>query len=354
MGKLNISFTITILLVGFLSIIVQAQSSSLKTYGYFDMEAEISNKDADGRRWDFDQHHFNLIAIYRVDQHYRVFSQIEYEHGASVGADNSEGRIYVPKAFLEYKHSDAFQIRIGKFLSPFGIYNERHDATPTFITTRLSESIYGVRELSTGFKDRIYAQSSTGIQLLGRLFYGEWEGKYQVYLSNGRGNNPSEKDDNTNKGIGARIIISPPGNLIKLGTSYYADRHGLDGNTRQRVIGADAEFKFSKTHFESEMISYFIEQVDSLGIPSGVFSKGFGAYLLVAYKIYDKLMPFIRYEIGIPDHRNGVIVNNVLNIGINYSFTSNVVFKSEFHLHNVGHVKNPGFLLFMGSLAVAF
>ncbi|MFQ5632418.1 MAG: hypothetical protein ACE5I1_26920, partial [bacterium] len=205
---------------------VFAQNPKLKIYGFFDMEAEVSNKNASTKRWTFDQHHLNIITIYHLDSHFRVFSEIEWEHGPSHKANNSTGTIYLARAFLEYKHSDAFEIRTGKFSPPFGIYNERHDATPSFLSTVLPVTVYGKHINSVGKKDRLYAKLATGIWALGAVYVKNWRITYHFYLSNGRGPKPHEKDNNSNKGIGSRLIIRPPSGNLRFGMSYYSDRDG--------------------------------------------------------------------------------------------------------------------------------
>lgn len=333
---------------------VLGQKSKLKTYGYFGMEVEVSNKDATGKIWTFDQHHFNIIAVYQIDQYFRVFSEIDWEHGASHKPGEITGKIYLSNAFLDYKLTDAFRVRIGKFVSPFGIYNERHDATPTFISTKLPHSVYGDHELSTGIKERLFAETSTGIQVLGNLFASGWEVKYQWYLSNGRGTKPSEQDDNPNKGIGARFVVSPPIEDLRLGASYYSDRNGKDGNTRQSALGFDAELDNSNLHLESEVIIHRIEKVDGTGISNGTFRKGFGYYVLVACTFFDKLTPFTRYEFHDHDIDEPGVNENLGMIGINYSITPKVYLKNEVHFHNFHGTAADSYEMFIASIAVAF
>ena len=44
-----------------------AQRDRFRLSGYFDLQLAWCNRDAAGRRWTFDQHHFNVITIYRID-----------------------------------------------------------------------------------------------------------------------------------------------------------------------------------------------------------------------------------------------------------------------------------------------
>ncbi|MFQ5452793.1 MAG: porin [Candidatus Zixiibacteriota bacterium] len=344
---------ITVLLL-FSNNISNAQHSKLTWYGYFDMETEVSNKDAAGKIWTFDQHHFNIISIYQLDDRFRIYNEIEWEYGPSLKADEIRENIYLANAFLEYKHTDALRIRVGKFVSPFGIYNERHDATPTFIPTKLPHSVYGEHELSSTIKGRYFSKFSTGIQLRGSFYPGNWELRYQLYLSNGRGVKPSEQDDNANKGIGGRLLISPPNGNLRLGTSYYADKNGNVNNALQRALGFDLEFDYSHIHFESEVILSKIEKLDMTGNPNGIFEKGYGFYVLTAYTFFDKLTPFARYEFHDHDIKADNINENIIMVGINYSLSPNVYLKNEIHFHNFHINSSDSYEMIVASIAVAF
>ena len=169
MKNTNFSYVIILLLLA--GSLCFPQQQKLNVYGFFDVEAIVNNKDAAGKRWSFDQHHLNFLVNYQLDDRFRVATEIDYEHGPVFSSAEITGKMYVGKAFLEYKYSDALLARIGIFLSPFGIYNERHDATPTFLFTFLPHSVYNKRELSFGVKGRLFAKQSTGIQVLGNLSY---------------------------------------------------------------------------------------------------------------------------------------------------------------------------------------
>lgn len=334
-------------------VLLQADESKVKIYGFFDMEVEVNNKDVSGKRWTFNQHHLNIITIYNIEKNYRLFTEVEYEHGPSHKKGEFYGKIYLGKAFFEYKMSDAFKIRAGKFLTPFGIYNERHDATPTFLSTKLPHSIYGLHHLAGDFNGRIFSKFSTGVQVVGSLYPKDWEVKYQIYVSNGRGDAPSEKDNNTNKGIGGRLIVSPPLEGLSVGSSYYTEKNGLDFDSRQKSLGFDIEFTHENLYFESESIIFQIERLDIFNIPTGVFRKGYGFYSTVAYSFREKITPFFRYEY----EKHDIDSNDrehLLVFGLNYSINPRVYVKNELHLHHTFGSTEEKDEMFSASLAVAF
>lgn len=338
----------------------QTARPKLKTYGYFDMEVMASFKKDNAEPWSFDQHHLNLITIYTINDRYRVFTEIEYEHGPFFSESESSGMILLEKAYLEYKHSDALRVRIGKYPSPFGIYNERHDATPTFIATRLPHSVYGKHELASGRKDQLFAKFATGIQVVGDLYSYGWETRYHFYVSNGRGRKPGGADDNSNKGLGGRLVVSPPLANLRLGASYYTDKHGLVNHAEQRSLGVDIEFDLGNLHLESEVLINRSEKVDTTGQPTGEFRKALGYYVMAAYTFGDKVTPFVRYEYS--DHGSSEVngLKKMSMIGINVALTQQVYLKNEVHFsydHHTDHsyIDDPDqYYMYVGSIAVAF
>ena len=351
MMRANLKYVIVILLM--VGNICFSQQQNLKIYGFFDLEVEAHIEDGEIHEWTFDQHHLNVLANYQLDDRFRVATEIEYEHGAMHGPGNITGTIYLAKAILEYKYSDAFLARIGKFLSPFGIYNERHDATPTFLSTFLPASVYGKKDLSFG-KDRLFAKQSTGIQVLGNLFFNDWEAKYQIYLSNGRGPKESEKDNNTNKGLGWRLVISPPIEELRIGTSFYSDKNGNANNAWHTTLGFDIEFDLSALHIEAEYMIPKLENVDTSGTPTGSFTYVKGYYILGAYTFFDRLTPFVRYGSFDPDVDIRNDAEDVIMFGINFAVTPSVYLKSEVHFHRSQDHSKHNHEMFVSSIAVAF
>ncbi len=331
-----------------------AQNSSLKTYGYFDLEAEVNTRDAEGKRWTFDQHHLNFLAIYTLDHRFRVFTELEWEHGVFQDSRTTRGRVYVARAFVEYYHSDALKLQAGKFLPPFGIYNEQHDATPTFLFTVLPISVYGTHRLAPGIQDRLFTKFITGLQVRGTLFYGRFQMDYSVYLGNGRGPLPDEQDNNANKGTGARIRILCPDERIKLGVSYYGEKNGNAHNLRVHTFGADAEVEMGNFLWQSELLLGRIQSLSVEGLPTGHYHTALGYYLQGAYSFWEKLTPFLRFDFFDRDRHETRDSHTDVVIGLNYSVSPQVYLKGEAHIFRYRFPGEKDYELFVTSVAVAF
>ena len=333
---------------------VAAQSSQVSVYGFFDLELEATNRTG-GAAWTFDQHHFNVISIYRLDDHWRVFGEVEWEHGPAHEPGSITGEVVLERAILEYTRTDALRLKVGKFLAPFGLYNLRHDATPTFLSTSLPASVYGSHPNTLGGSQRLFSKFGTGIQALGSLVAaGDWEADYFVYLINGRGPEPAEQDDNQNKGIGGRLVIRAPGNVVQVGASYYADRNGEAANTRQRALAVDLTVQHRGFLLEAEGFVPRLERVDLAGLPNGTFQSARGYYAQVSYALAGGLTPFVRYDVYDPDTDIADNGERDLVAGLNLAAVAAVFFKAEVHARRFENPVQSAFQVFLASVAVAF
>lgn len=93
---------------------------SLGGYGEFLFQQRSGRADqADAQR-------VILYAGYRFDERWVFNSEIEFEHATT--ADGS-GEVSVEFGYLDYLHSEAFNLRAGQVLSPMGLINEMHEPT---------------------------------------------------------------------------------------------------------------------------------------------------------------------------------------------------------------------------------
>lgn len=352
---MNIPFPRIILIMLSIGCLLHGDNTKLNFYGYFDLEAEISDKDPTGKIWTFDQHHLNLISIYQVESCYRLFTEIEWEHGVFLEANGEgAGKVYLTRAWLEYKHSDAFKIQAGKILVPFGIYGIRYDATPTYLSTRLPHSIYGKHVNSAGKNTLLYPKYLTGLQFTGLISLNQWNLNYYLHLTNGRGPNPAERDNNSNKGFGGRVELLSPGRSVNLGSSFYTDKDGNSLNSRQLTYGFDLTASISKFTIETEVVIPRGETVDSIGIRPNDYQDKIGAYIQTSYNLRDRLTPFFRNDFYDPETGAAGDIETILSVGLNHSISSRIYLKAEIHRHYFEINPGQDYSLFITSLSVAF
>jgi opacity protein-like surface antigen len=326
-----------------------AQQRQLSVYGYIDLEYEYNTAQKVST---FDIHHFNVISNWSFKQ-FRVFSEIEWEHGPSLDAGGGQGEIVLERAWFEYRHSDELKIRCGKFLSPFGIYNLLHDATPTFLTTGLplmyqKHRPFGVKN------DRLYGKFYAGLQALGEMtMESGMRFEYTLGLGNGRGENSFSEDNDNSKAVMVRALVQPS-ESIHIGASFYGDRneHGLSGRPRAReqAYGVDVEFDNDRFQIQFEYARFRMEKNDL----ESDFQNAHAYYGQVAYTIAGRLTPVLRYDGFDPNINSTNDARSTWLLGLNFSPDPDVDLKAEVQFRAFENSSIPSNRLFLSSIAVAF
>jgi hypothetical protein len=124
------------------------------------------------------------------------------------------GGVGIERVFLTYAYRDWFNIKAGRFLTPYGIWNINHGSTviiPILVP-------YLVRA-------ELVPRAQTGINLFGRYFFcDELSFDYAFTVSNGRGPIESVVDLDDNKGLGLRLRMTYDNNNLQValgGYGYY-------------------------------------------------------------------------------------------------------------------------------------
>ena len=190
--------------------------------------------------------------------------------------------------------------------------------------------------------------------MLGNINPGNWQFKYYLYVTNGRGNDPFKIDDNPNKAIGGRIIISPPIEGLSIGSSYYGDKNGQANNAIQKTLTFDLTFDKKNFYFEGEYFLPIMQKVDTSGDLINSFRTTMGYYGMLAYTIKNRWTPFFRYAILDIDSGNKNDSETDITGGINISISPMVYLKAEVHHHLYEDSNINPYQLFIASVAVAF
>ena len=137
-------------------------------YGYLDFETTWSEATSESRNISFDLRHLALVNTFAIDDRWRVFTEFEVEHEFEPEPGESGSDLFeIERAWIEYFYSPALTVRAGLLLTPFGIYNQQHGATPAYIMTFLPRSIYGEHASPTGNVDDMFADRGTGFEVVG-------------------------------------------------------------------------------------------------------------------------------------------------------------------------------------------
>lgn len=266
--------------------------------GYFDF-AMVYDHPAQGPRiWSFHQHHLNLLTTYDISPTWRVFGHVEYEHGPQIEEGQGSGEIALEESWIEYRVDASFHARAGKILAPFGLYNAVEDRTWLFHFTTLPVSVYGKHALVPSLPAQaLYAKHATGLEasLAREVSPGNFEGHF--YVGNGRGEDPSGDDDNSNKGIGWRLALTDRNERWSLGHSFYRDRNGVAAQSLQTHFGADLTLAPRGTStgwvLLGECNFSWIRPADPAA-PEGRYRGGYADLL---YKTTGAWTPWVRIEL---------------------------------------------------------
>lgn len=256
------------------------------------------------------------------------------------------GAIIIERAYVELTPWSHVNIRIGEFLTPFGVWNVDH-GSPVVIPVRRPWSV------GVGW----FPRRQTGIELFGRLDSGDWGGGYHLTLSNGTGPVSAYADLDENKAVGGRLFLEYQRfGFLRLGTSAYYGRQ-TDASYNLALVGdrarsnetidsqfdvlswsSDLTWDLGEWHLQTE---WSISQKAyttkgrvltlALGsrpvIPSDVLS--WGGYGLLGYRLpWLGIMPFAMFE-----RVSGELSYNHINLvvilgGVNVRPVDMLVFKA--------------------------
>ncbi len=366
-----------------LAFLTSIHTENLSVLGYFDLvykdvlEREYPNGYKEDLPGSFNLLRSHLIINSRISPQWKSYSNLRFMQNASLSSDNHNdaGRIELLEAWVEYNHSELLNIKAGKFLAPFGYFNERKFQSPVFNSVVLPAM----------YEEEFYIHKSAGtiippsqnFQIFGNCTIFDQKISYNIYVGNGSSLDEHGLDLNDNKSIGSRIQISPNIFNSTYGVSYHQENgtfefqpdididsmwtlsdatpmgtdmppgdvkpiliDGLQQENRS-TIGVDGKMNFYDFELRTEFI---ITRISDLDLKEGNlddyddsdFSKTF-YYFHTNYKLTDKITPFAEvnfYE----DPRHFVFRNQLTRytFGVSYRPIMNILIKSEIHDHQFG------------------
>jgi hypothetical protein len=240
--------------------------SGLTIGGFATLELERPDREATQLALDG----LNFLALWEPADSFRAFAELEVgdlaawdssEHGVE-----SSPRANFERLYAEYSHSDALNLRVGKFLTPVGQWNLA-PAEP-FVWTPTQPAILelGLDEHQTGIA--IFGSFSPGKRVLRYWVYGQVVDAFDVESDE----TPAERS------AGARLEFGDARGALTLGGSVLAsERDGAWTTTG----GLDAKWRGERLELSSELL------VSGGDIPGRDF---WGVFVEAAYPL-DQLSP---------------------------------------------------------------
>lgn len=180
------------------------------------------------------------------------------------GSEYRLGGVMIERVYGTYRPHDAFGVRAGHFLTPFGIWNEDH-GSPVLVTIRQPFVILS----------QPVPLAQTGLQVFGRFFpSSDTTFDYAVTLSNGRGPMDTVYDLDDHKALGLKLKIGYQSGDLKLGLGAYGYWGKYTDDSQQivsfdpfritrtdtevyteSVIATDLLVKYGRFHWQSEFVA---------------------------------------------------------------------------------------------------
>ena len=199
---------------------LQMGRTGLTLGGYASMQYEDGPK----RLRRFTASTLSSLIAWKISSRLQFFSELELEDFAIVDERRSlhsrSDTFEIERLYIDFFMSDALALRVGKFLTPVGRWNERHAAPLVWTTSR---------PLVTS---RPFAENTTGGMFHGLLTSFGRDLEYAVYIAFPEDVDPDQEDGPFEEAIGARL--QHPIGPVEVGLSYI---HFL----REEEIGAGDE-----------------------------------------------------------------------------------------------------------------
>jgi len=263
---------------------------------------------------------------------WKFFTELDYENVLSAPAldDGVDARyLALERMYFDYALSDTANIRLGKFLTPIGYWNQIH-ATPLVWST--SRPLITTRTVPTNV---------TGLMLSGTLPVPGSEVEYALFASSGDELRPSPRMDPFYESLGAHIAV-PIGTSAQIGMSYATFEQKLDQEETKHLAGLDMRWSRDRWEVSAEA-AYRSSEYGGPSVEKGGFVQ-------VVASLSDKLYGVCRYE-RYRQARTGK-TTELLVTGLNYRVTPAVVLKAEWVADRNNDIDAPSG--FMSSLSLMF
>jgi hypothetical protein len=257
------------------------------------------------------------------------------------------GSTVIERAQIDWTHFDFFKLRVGLFLTPFGIWNTDH-GTPTLIALQLPQAL----------AFNMFPSQQTGVMASGNHHFGPWELGYMATMSNGRQDISNFHFAGNPFGYGARIYANDESGkaTVKFGLSFYTDRptdQEIDIATinpvtvttktnlayRETTGGADFSLDIGSTRIRSEAVIQKVtyvpgehEPVFTLAVAGAQQPNRINqtAYVLVAQQLpFLGLEPFVVLDSIYGPLQGLANFTFIPSAGLNIHFNSSVQLKTQ-------------------------
>ncbi|SJM93890.1 hypothetical protein [Crenothrix polyspora] len=203
------------------------------------------------RPWKFDVSDLSLFVSWSNGAKLNFFSELELEESISGGQEHGlstrNAHVALERLYFDYLVNDLLAVRVGKFLTPVGQWNQIH-ADPLVWTT--------TRPVAT---ENLFSKHATGIMLHGNIPFGEQSLDYTIYGDYSTVLDPlyeTGRHENFDNALGVRLRYNVDEDL-QIGLSY-VDFNLLSirgaPDIRHHLLGVDLAWTYQRLAVTSEIV----------------------------------------------------------------------------------------------------
>ncbi len=325
---------------------------------------------------------FNLYATKNITDTFHMMAEVRFMYAPNGAAlllgggapQNTEfidytgngsfqrwGGIMMERAYGEWSPYPFFNLRVGQFLTPYGIWNVDH-GSPVFIPVSRPYAVNG----------SFFPERQTGLEAHGRLAISpSLSARYHLTLSNGLGPISEYRDLDRNKAVGGRLALEYTGfGTFQVGGSTFYGQNtagfsnvginsrGTGLSTTKLIndqadvtaMAADIMWKYKGFHFQAEWVGERREYTKigrrrsptagQVGIPPDAMPPdvfNWAGYGLVGYRLpWWGIMPFATLEYQDANYQGVDTRTAFSQVGLNIRPTGAVVLKLEYQFAFAG------------------
>jgi len=282
--------------------------SRLRLGGYSSIEFE----DAENKDGKIVFEDFSIFIYGDIGEKTSVFSEFENSKFLEIeedGKTTTKENWQIERLYIDHLYKEKLNIRVGKFLTPIGSWNELH-ADPLTWTVSRPLVTYAA-----------FPEFITGIQLFGDLTRGEQDLTYSLTIQNNESINERTGFHKTHLFYSARLKwLASPSLEIGIPIAYYTE---LYLNDKIYLTGLEFTYRHKDLKVSSELTYSRIDLKDN------GWTREYGYYLQGTHPVLrDNIFLVLRHEYF--RARSSAGKYKALSIGAVYKPVAQVVFKVEY------------------------
>ncbi len=282
--------------------------SRLRIGGYSSIEFE----DARNKKRKITFEDLSIFIYGDLGEKTSIFSEFENTHFLEIeedGKTTTKENWQIERLYLDHLYKEKLNIRLGKFLTPIGSWNELH-ADPLTWTVSRPLVTYAA-----------FPEFITGAQLFGDFTHGEQDLTYSLTIQNNESINERTGFRKTHLFYSGRLKwLASPSLEVSIPIAYYTELYLND-----KVYLTGLEFKYERKDLKiSSELTY-----SRIDMKSDGWTREYGYYLQATHPVLrDNIFFVLRHEYFRARKNAGKY--KALSLGAVYKPIAQVVFKVEY------------------------